>query len=247
MSEEESLLESIQNTIIIIRIVSLCRSCNNLLQSSVKKWFLSYGSKSLESSLSPELRRISLKSSSICAFLLIKRLTSYSLRKKMALDMSSLLNILLSPASSATIQVLRQQFACILLTHMILNLRSSFATWSHSFFHGLPEGEWITQIVVLVTISGQSMYIASFQEWACLKFSGPYDLVRLSTKANWSPFTEKAMGESPYLNRSLWCSDESFYNFLQCAHTLVHVAWRMGVSKKPWLKIEDTCSLNIDL
>jgi hypothetical protein len=31
MSEEESLLESIQNTIIIIRIVSLCRSCNNLL------------------------------------------------------------------------------------------------------------------------------------------------------------------------------------------------------------------------
>jgi hypothetical protein len=122
MSEEESLLESIQNTIIIIRIVSLCRSCNNLLQSSVKKWFLSYGSKSLGSSLSPELRRISFKSSSI------KRLTSYSLRKKMALDMSSLLNILLSPASSATIQVLRQQFACILLTHMILNLRSSFAT-----------------------------------------------------------------------------------------------------------------------
>jgi hypothetical protein len=107
MSEEESLLESIQNTIIIIRIASLCRSCNNLLQSSVKKWFLSYGSKSLGSSLSPELRRISFKSSSICAFLLIKRLTSYSLRKKMALDMSSLLNILLSPASSATIQVLR--------------------------------------------------------------------------------------------------------------------------------------------
>jgi hypothetical protein len=150
--------------------------------------------------------------------------------------MSSLSSILLSPASSATIQVLRQQFACILLTHMILNLRSSFATWSPSFFHSLSEGEWITQIVVQVTISGQSMYIASFQEWACLKFSGPYDLVRLSTTANWSPFTKKAMGENPYLNRSLWCSNESFYNFLQCAHTSVHVAWRMGESLKTLVK-----------
>ncbi len=151
------------------------------------------------SSLSPELRRISFKSSSICAFLLIKRLTGDSLRKKMALDMSSLLNILRSPASSATIQVLRQQFACILLTHMILNLRSSFGTWSPSFFHGFPEGEWITQIVVQVKISGRSMYIASFQEWACLKVSGPYDLVRLSTTANWSPFTEEKLWEKIHI------------------------------------------------
>jgi hypothetical protein len=117
----------------------------------------------------------------------------------MALDMSSLLNILLSPASSATIQVLRQQFACRLPTHTTLNLGSSFATWSPSFFHGFPEGEWITQIVVQVKISGRSMYIASFQEWACLKVSGPYDLVRLSTTANWSPFTKKKLWEKIHI------------------------------------------------